>query len=65
MSVCAQEMCGNWTGDGCACLVFGVLTDAWKCPDCGCQNSAHEWCCYLCGAVPDESPAIPEGQEQQ
>lgn len=24
---CEQELCGNWTGQGCACEVFGLEPD--------------------------------------
>lgn len=36
---CDQELCGNWTGDGCACALFGID------PTCGaCEAEIHEQC---------------------
>jgi hypothetical protein len=36
---CEQELCASWTGDGCACAVFGIE------PSCGaCAADIHEQC---------------------
>jgi len=36
---CGQEMCGEWTGEGCACAVLGIE------PSCGaCAAETHQHC---------------------
>lgn len=36
---CEAEMCGNWTGSGCACAVLDIE------PTCGaCEADTHEHC---------------------
>ena len=41
---CGQELCANWTGDGCACAVFGIEAA------CGpCNAGIHEQCPKLSG----------------
>lgn len=36
---CEQELCAHWTGDGCACTIFGIE------PSCGaCSADIHEQC---------------------
>ena len=46
---CGQEMCRNWTGDGCACRVFGMEPDIVKqCDCCGCNSSFGETCLCDC-----------------
>ena len=47
MSDCPQEMCRNWTGQGCACDVMGIEPDIVYdgdqfCPLCDVSMSLHD-----------------------
>lgn len=50
MNGCEQELCGNWTGQGCACEVFDIEPDLRS----SCEAAGHpddgEECC-ACGMV--------------
>ena len=37
MTTCEQELCRHWTGEGCACAVFGLPTSL-----VACQPDEHE-----------------------
>jgi len=57
MSGCEMELCTHWTGEGCACAVFGLEPDVVgervnPCPDCGEHVNAK---------ILSTSPACPHG----
>lgn len=43
MRQCEQELCRNWTGQGCACEFLGLD------PVCGCCNGDPNEVCDRCG----------------
>lgn len=45
MRRCEQELCRNWTGDGCVCSVLDIEPDANPCPDCSKPFSNHDEGC--------------------
>ncbi len=42
MTACGQELCLNWTGEGCICVVAGV--DAPVCDGCGRWHDMYGAC---------------------
>lgn len=59
MSRCLAELCLSWTGDGCACAVFGItpVNVGETCPFCQCSLDDHNHPdlggdCTSCGECP-------------